>query len=289
MNPATSAVIAISSHVVRGSVGNRAIVFALETLGFPVWSVPTVILPWHPGRGRGTRIVAGEEAFGGLLGDLARSPFLGEVGAVISGYLGDASQAAPIAALVKAVKARNPAAAYLCDPVIGDSGGLYVPATTAAAIRDLLMPLADIATPNRYELSWLAGVTLETRAQLIAAALHLGPAATMITSAPGRNEGGIGNLLVTPGGALLAEHRLIADARNGAGDLAAALLLARRLKGDPDEKALRAVTASVFEMLSRTAGRGADELTLEADAASLTSPMSLVHLSRYDHAGDPIL
>jgi pyridoxine kinase len=36
-------VIVISSHVVRGSVGNRAAVFALETLGFPVWAVPTVI------------------------------------------------------------------------------------------------------------------------------------------------------------------------------------------------------------------------------------------------------
>ena len=49
----------ISSHVVRGSVGNRAAVFALETLGFPVWAVPTVILPWHPGHSRATRIVPG--------------------------------------------------------------------------------------------------------------------------------------------------------------------------------------------------------------------------------------
>jgi pyridoxine kinase len=45
-------VIVISSHVVRGSVGNRAAVFALETLGFPVWAVPTVVLPWHPGHSR---------------------------------------------------------------------------------------------------------------------------------------------------------------------------------------------------------------------------------------------
>ena len=35
------AVISISSHVVRGSVGNRAVVFALETLGYPVWALPT--------------------------------------------------------------------------------------------------------------------------------------------------------------------------------------------------------------------------------------------------------
>ncbi|MEP2575390.1 MAG: pyridoxal kinase, partial [Nitratireductor sp.] len=40
---AKPAVIVISSHVARGSVGNRAAVFALETLGYPVWAVPTVI------------------------------------------------------------------------------------------------------------------------------------------------------------------------------------------------------------------------------------------------------
>ena len=36
--PASGAVIVISSHVIRGSVGNRAAVFALETLGYPVWA-----------------------------------------------------------------------------------------------------------------------------------------------------------------------------------------------------------------------------------------------------------
>jgi pyridoxine kinase len=57
------AVIVISSHVARGSVGNRAVVFALETLGFPVWAVPTIILPWHPGHGRATRIVPEKNNF----------------------------------------------------------------------------------------------------------------------------------------------------------------------------------------------------------------------------------
>lgn len=47
--PDKKAIIVISSHVVRGSVGNRAAVFALEIFGHPVWAVPTVILPWHQG------------------------------------------------------------------------------------------------------------------------------------------------------------------------------------------------------------------------------------------------
>ena len=97
---APRAVIVISSHVARGSVGNRAAVFALETLGFPVWAVPTVILPWHPGHGRATRIVPPLDQFKALMADLERAPWLGEVGAVLSGYLGEAGQAEAVASLV---------------------------------------------------------------------------------------------------------------------------------------------------------------------------------------------
>jgi pyridoxine kinase len=150
------AVIVISSHVVRGSVGNRAAVFALETLGFPVWALPTVILPWHPGHSRATRIVPGKEAFSALIDDLCGSPWLGEVGAVLSGYLGDAEQAQEVARLVAAVRAANPDALYMCDPVIGDAGGLYVPEALAEAILAYLIPVANIATPNIYELEWLS-------------------------------------------------------------------------------------------------------------------------------------
>src|SRR5690606_30780510 len=94
------AVIVISSHVVRGSVGNRAAVFALEQLGFHVWAVPTVVLPWHPGHGRGTRIVPPDSEFNTLMRDLQTAPWLGEVGAVLSGYLGNAAQADAVAGLV---------------------------------------------------------------------------------------------------------------------------------------------------------------------------------------------
>jgi pyridoxine kinase len=122
--PAKKAVIVISSHVVRGSVGNRAAVFALEALGFPVWALQTVTLPWHPGHGPSTRIVPDTQQFDAIIDDLCAAPWLQEVGAILTGYLGDPSQAASIAKLVKTVKAKMPDALYVCDPVIGDLGGL---------------------------------------------------------------------------------------------------------------------------------------------------------------------
>ena len=82
--------------------------------------------------------------------DLERAPWLGEVGAILTGYLGNPEQAKAVAGLVKKVKQRNPNALYLCDPVIGDQKGLYVPEATAIGIRDHLMPLADIATPKSF-------------------------------------------------------------------------------------------------------------------------------------------
>jgi pyridoxine kinase len=282
---APRAVIVISSHVARGSVGNRAAVFALETLGHPVWAVPTVILPWHPGHGRATRILPTNEEFSAFMKDLERAPWLGEVAAVLSGYLGRADQADAVAGLVNAVRAKNPKALYVCDPVMGDAGGLYVPEVTANALRDQLMPLADIATPNRFELEWLTGARLDDLRQVMSAALHAGPPTMLVTSAPAMMAGGTGNLVITPSEALLAEHRSIDKPPNGLGDLTGAVFLARLLANQPMAKALQSTTASVFEILARTAKRGADELTLETDAQSLSHPMAMVQLRHLIHPG----
>lgn len=281
--PDGRAVIVISSHVARGTVGNRAAVFALEALGLPVWAVPTVILPWHPGHGRATRIVPPADEFAALLADLAAAPWLGEVGAVLSGYLGGPEQAQAVAGLVGAVKARNPRARYLCDPVMGEAGGLYVPEATAAAMRDLLVPLADIATPNRFELEWLAGETLADNGAVARAALRLGPATMLVTSAHAMVAGSIGNLLVNGREAMLAEHRAVPAAPHGTGDLISALFLGRLLNGQSEGKALKAATAAVFEVLARAVKRGADELMLETDADSLIHPMAMVQTRRLLH------
>jgi len=279
----SGAVIVISSHVVRGSVGNRAAVFALETLGFPVWALPTVVLPWHPGHGPSTRLTFAADEFDKAIDDLINARWLGEVSAVLTGYFGNERQPKAVARLVRALQERNPNLLYVCDPVIGDVGGLYIPQSTAEAIRDELLPLASVATPNRYELAWLAGRELDSNAAIMEAALALGPSRMLVTSAIPMMAGGTGNLYLTGTHALLAEHRLIDNPPNGLGDLLSALFLARLMTGADEERALQLATASVYEILARTAKRGSDELTLETDAASLTSPMAMVHMRRLIH------
>ncbi len=280
---AAGAVIVISSHVVRGSVGNRAAVFALETLGHQVWALPTVVLPWHPGHGRSTRLTFAEADFEAAIDDLIRAPWIGEVKAVLSGYFGNAAQVRSVAKLVASLRERNPELLYVCDPVMGDLGGLYVPEATAEAIRDHLIPLASLATPNRYELAWLSGAALDDNNAVMEAALSLGPSRMLVTSAVPMMAGGTGNLYLSGKHALFAEHRVVENPPNGLGDLLAALFLSRLLSGMEDEKALQLATASVFEVLARAVKRGSNELMLASDASSLLTPMAMVQMRHLFH------
>ena len=273
------AIVCISSHVARGAVGNRSAVFALESFGFPVWSVPTILLPFHPGHGRATRIEPDPEQFPGFLADLLNAKWTGEIGAVMTGYMANARQAGEIAGFIAALRLKNPGLVYLCDPVIGDHGGLYVPGETAGAIRDLLLPLADIATPNRHELAWLAGTPpLQTARETIAAARRLGPARVVATSTVAFMRGNIANLLVEPDGAWMAEHRLVDGPANGGGDMFSALFLANLLQGMSAPDALARATAAIYEAVARAAARGSDELMPPADRASLMRPAARVEL-----------
>ena len=255
---ARPAVIVVNSLVSRGGVGGRAAVFALERLGFPVWSVPTVLLPWHPGQGPGTRIVPPVDA---LLADLAASPKLAEVGGMLAGYLGSAEQAPAIAGLARALKARRPDALVLVDPVIGDARGPYVPAAAIAAFRETLLPVADIATPNRHELGVLTGRELADNAALVVAARSLGVPEVVVTSAFG-GPGEAANFLLPADSAEFVVHPLLPAAPNGTGDLLAALYLARRLAGAAPPDALRRAAAATLAVIEAAAG--ADEMPLAA-------------------------
>lgn len=273
------AVIVVNSHVARGGVGGRASVFALERMGFPVWSAPTVLLPWHPGHGRASRIAPDNAAFGALLADLGKAKWLGEVGALLSGYFGAVDQAAAVAELARATKARNPAAVFLCDPNVGDDYGLFQPEAMVVALRDLMMPIADIATPNRYELGWLTAMPIDDNVALVAAARALGPREVVVTSAHAP-EGEIGTLVVSGEGAYLASHRAVAGAPHGTGDLFAALYLGHRLDGRPAAGALERAASGVLRLIELAVEAGADEMPLAAGQAAFLAASAGVKITR---------
>jgi len=253
-------ILAISSQVVDGRVGLRAIAPVFENFGIDVHTLPSVSLTWHPGRGPATRAV--NTQFQNFLDDLAK---ISQFDAVLTGYFDNAEQVKQAASFIKQQKRLNSHLIYCCDPVLGDDGALYVDADTAAAICDELIPLADILTPNLFELMWITGSEVEQMEQAMEAsvALTTKPAEVLVSSAPAE-EDGLTAIIVTqtPGWQAVTEsdepvvsvqvmkHQQYENVPNGTGDMLAAVYLALRLLADDVEEALSGATFVVHEMVA---------------------------------------
>jgi len=264
-------VLSIQSEVVRGHVGNGAARFALQRLGFDVWAVPTVVLSNHPGHGkvRGEAVPAHRMAE--LIAGLDEHGWLRQCDGIVSGYLGASDQARVVADAVRRVKSENPKAVYLCDPVFGDDTGAYArPGVAEAMARDLI-PLADIATPNRFELASLTSKKIENPKDAIAAARSLGMREVVVTSVP--FEGGrIGTVVVAGNEAWAASTTRLENVPHGSGDLLAALYLAARLAPLPPREALAQAASAVDAVLKASVTARADELRLVATQNELAKP-----------------
>ena len=155
-----------------------------------------------------------------------------------------------------------------------------MPAATAEAIRATLLPMADIATPNRFELAWLTGRTIDTINDTLDAARVLGPERVLVTSAPALMRNSVATLYTTPRGAWVAEHPLVAHPPHGPGDLASALLVDQVLAGHPGPAALERTAAGAYEIVARSASAGSDELMVVAEQARLPRPMAMVQMRK---------
>ena len=278
-------VLSIQSSVVYGRVGNRAAVPVLERLGHEAWPVDTVAFSNHPAHGtfRGRVVPASEVAE--LLDGLAARGVLGRCDAVLSGYLGDPATAAVVAETVARVRAANPDALYCCDPVIGEVGrGIYVRAGIPEAFRDRLVPLADIVTPNPFELELLTGrapTTLES-AHAAARAL-LGPAggaaarprlvvATGLRLADAPAE--LAVLAVTHDATWAVRHPRRSVRVWGTGDAFAALFLGVYLGRRDARLALEHAVGALDGILTVAEASNADELPLALAQDAIVHPRS---------------
>ena len=84
------------------------------------------------------------------------------------------------------VRKYNPKARFVCDPVLGDDGAFYVPENLVEVYKKVVIPKADVVTPNQFEAEQLTGIKVETTedARRACEALHeMGPSVVFITSA----------------------------------------------------------------------------------------------------------
>ncbi len=216
-------ILSISSQVVYGPVGNTAAAPAMQALGHDVMQVPTILLSHHPGHGKPDARPTEIEFFTSLLN---RAITMGQVDAVMTGFFANAEQVSATADIIRTLNKNNTNPTVLIDPVIGDHGKLYVPEEVATAIRDLLLPLATIATPNLFELQWLTGTA---KTDIASAARSLNIPEVIVTSVPSRKSYQIDTLLVTNDLAYAIGIKKRASVPNGTGDFLAGTYLGYRL------------------------------------------------------------
>lgn len=275
-------ILSIQSWVAYGHVGNAAAMFPLQRLGAEVWAVNTVQFSNHTGYGAWTGDVFTGEAVGALIDGIAARGALARCDAVLSGYMGDPGIGLAVLGALARVRAANPGALYCCDPVIGDDGqGVYVRPGIAELLRDRVLPEADIATPNRFELEWLTGATGATledakdgAARLAATMRQAGPRIVLVTSLrTAETPPGHVDMLAGAAGRfhLLRTPALPIDV-NGAGDTLAALFLYHWLSTGSAAVALERAGSSVFGVLRQTAEAGTRELRLVAAQEEFVTP-----------------
>jgi pyridoxine kinase len=272
-------ILSIQSHVAYGHVGNSAAVFALQRVGCEVWPVHTVQFSNHTGYGGWKGEVFAAGMIDAVVEGIAERGVFRSCDGVLSGYVGSVDIGAAILRAVDRVKVANPDAAYCCDPVIGNRRrGVFVQRGVQEFFRDRAIPLAQIATPNHFELNRLIGDDSVDMAQVVSAIglLHeRGPGVILVTSVE-VNETPAGHIDVVAsdaGGQYLMRTPRLAAAGNGAGDIIAALFMYHYLGTRDVADALARATSSVFGLLKRSLDT--DEIALIAAQDELVAPSEM--------------
>ena len=242
-------VISIQSQVVFGHVGNSAALFPMQAAGLEVAAIPTVIFsntPDYP-------TLRGRALPPDLFSDLLQ---------------GSLDVALMVADFVAEAKSVNPRLTYLCDPVMGDiAPGLYVPEAIADVMRDRLLPMADLATPNPFELGWLTGQRINALPDLKAAKtrLRLAPKAQLIATGCALEETPFGHIeSVILGPESISRHptQYLPTALPGTGDLFVGLIVAGLARGLGLSRAVDIAQGLTSRALNHASALGAGEVVL---------------------------
>lgn len=261
-------ILSIQSAVAYGHVGNSAAVFPLQRIGVDVLPVYTVNFSNHTGYGAWRGPLIDPADVRDVITGIEERGVFGQVDAILSGYQGGEGIGDVIIDAVARVKAENPKALYACDPVMGNAkSGCFVAPAIPELLRERVVPVADIITPNQFELGFLTRTepdTLESTLESVDLARAMGPGTVLVTSVerPDREEGTIEMLAVDDAGAWIVQTPFLPMKANGSGDVTAALFTAHYVETGSAQVALERTASSVFDLLQLTLDSGERELQL---------------------------
>ncbi|KAK7056181.1 putative pyridoxal kinase [Paramarasmius palmivorus] len=164
MSTGSGRILSVQSHVAYGYVGGKAAVFPLQCLGYDVDVVHTVHFSNHAGYARagGTKTSADElrSIFNAMQTNELMDP-----SRLLTGYIPNAEALEAVKELAERLLKQKKDLIYLLDPVMGDSGRLYV-APDVIPVYKSMLPLATIITPNWFEVETLTETPLNSLSAL---------------------------------------------------------------------------------------------------------------------------
>jgi pyridoxine kinase len=166
----------IQNSVGMGFLGNQAAFAIANALGARLIHVQSMFATAHGGFGGRSSSIADPQQFRRDVAFLISQ----RPGIILVGYLPKPAHVDIVATQLQEYKG-----VVLLDPVIGDyQKGLYVSQETARAIREKLLPIAQIIVPNRFEAEVLLGTGDRTMSEhaYLNGLFDLGPEAVIVTS-----------------------------------------------------------------------------------------------------------
>lgn len=221
-----------------------------------------------------------KEQIGSIIDGINNIGELHRCDAVLSGYIGSAEQVEEIINAFHKVKAANPNAIYICDPVMGHPDkGCIVADGVKEGLINLAMAEADIITPNLVELRELTGLTVENFEQAIDAVkliLTKGPKKVLVKhlSRVGKAKDKFEMLFANQNGVWHISRPLYHFNKEpvGVGDLTAGLFVANLLNGLSDIEAFEHTANAVNEVMEETSTSGIYELQIIAAREKILAP-----------------
>lgn len=264
-------ILSIQSHVASGYVGNRAAVFPLQCMGYDVIAINTVQFSNHTGYGTWKGDIFSKDHIHNVLSGLEDHGAMDAIDAVLTGYLGDSSLGDLVLETVDKIRKNNKDLRYICDPVMGDVGrGIFVKRDLPPFFKSRAVPLADVITPNQFELSLLTDQKITDMKSVLKAckALHeQGPDIILVTSliTDETKDNEIQMLVSSKDGShdIVTTPKFDLDpAPNGSGDLTAALFAGHLLRNTDAAQSLKTTAESVYKTFAQTARSKGRELAL---------------------------
>ncbi len=187
--------------------------------------------------------------------------------AVKTGMLGDESIVREVAAAIRDHRLDN----YVLDPVmVASSGDMLIHAGAVSAIREDLLPLALLVTPNSHEASVLTGLPVNNEAEMLRAAhrlIELGAAAALIKGGHVPSGSAMTDLFFDGDAVWLRHERIESRNTHGTGCTLSAAITAGLARGKPLVDATRAAVDFVQAAIKSAPGLGAGHGPLNHFAA----------------------